>query len=276
MAVELRLGPDAARYILAGRDQPVAFPFNLRVLWPSICRDDPRRWRALWLASWPVLAAGCVVWSLGEGAAWQRAAAAAAFLVALPGVWGPHSVRPVGVDLPTMAVAIWSAAAFAHGMPILGVVIASWAVLGKEHAPIWVALWAWTPWALLALAIVPLIWLFNRPQLDEVTAMPVLKDVHDHPFRQSLAHHAGQWRDAWVMVAPWGVTLAALYRPSIWVVAALAVAYLQLIVATDTVRLYHVTAGPVMALAAAQVIPLEWLLLAVVVHVVWWRKPVFV
>ena len=39
------------------------------------------------------------------------------------------------------------------------------------------------------------------------------------------------------------------------------------------VRLLHTAAGPPVALAAAQVIPPHWLLLACVVHVVWSRKP---
>jgi hypothetical protein len=39
------------------------------------------------------------------------------------------------------------------------------------------------------------------------------------------------------------------------------------------VRLIHHAAGPVMAVAAAQTIPVEWLLLACVVHVAWWRTP---
>lgn len=271
---DVRLGPDAARYILAGDGDSVAFPFNLRVLWPTLCEDSLKRWRILWLASWPVLAAGAVLWATAEGASTVQALAAAAFLLALPGVWGPISVRPVGVDLPTMALAIWSAAAFAHGWTVLGVVIALVATFGKEHAPVWIALWAWTPWALVALAVVPFVYLINRPAMDSVTATPLLRDVHDHPIRQSIEHHRGQWRNAWFMVAPWGVTLAALYDPSPWVLVALAVAYGQLIVATDTVRLYQSVAGPVMALAAALVIPTPWLLLAVAVHVVWWRDPV--
>lgn len=271
---DLRLGPDAARYMIAGSGERVAFPFNLRVLWPAVCDDDVKRWRALWFVSWPLLAAGAFVWASGMGASTPQALAATAFLVALPGVWGPVSVRPVGVDLPTMAIAIWAAAAFAHGLPVLGVVLAVWAALGKEQAPVWVALWAWNPAALVALAVVPVVYLLRRPTIDRVTATPLLRDVHDHPVRQSLAHHRGQWRNAWFMVAPWGVTLAALYAPSVSLIVVLAVAYGQLVVATDTVRLYQSTAGPVMALAAALVIPTPWLLLAVAIHIVWWRDPV--
>lgn len=272
---ELRLGPDSARYLYAGDGGRLPLPFNLRWLLPAVCGDDVKLWRAVWLASWPVLAAGAFVWADGMGATPWEALAAAAFLVALPGLWGPHSVRPVGVDLPAMAVAIWAAAAFAHGLPVLGVVLAVWAATIKESYPVWVAFWAWNPWALLALVAVVMAFLVRRPQMDPITdGTPILKRVHDHPIASSLEHHRGQWRNAWYMVAPWGVTLAALVDPSPRLAAVVAAAYAQLIVVTDTVRVYQTAAGPVVALAAAQVIPLQWLALAVAVHVVWWREPV--
>ncbi len=75
------------------------------------------------------------------------------------------------------------------------------------------------------------------------------------------------------MVAPWGVTLAALLDPTPALLVLLVLAYAQLLVATDSVRLYQSAAGPLMALGAVTVIPDRWLLIAVVVHVVWWRKP---
>ena len=274
--MDLRPGPDAARYLIAGQGRPVARPFNVRWLLPAVCTDKPKRWQFVWAASWPLLAAGAFVWAVGMGADWKVAAAAAAFLVALPGVWGPHSVRPIGIDLPAMAVAIWAAAAFAHGQPVVGVLLTIVAATISEKAPVMVALWAWTPWALVAL-VAPLVANFVRkPELDEITAIPLLKQVHDHPVATAMEHRQqqGGWRNAWLMVAPWGVTLAALLNPTPWLFAAVAVAYAQLLVATDCVRLYQVVAGPVVCLAAAQVIPPQWLLLAVVVHAVWWRPAV--
>lgn len=267
-------GPDAARYLLAGRGDSVASPFNLRWLLPAVCGDDLELWRLVWLLSWPVVAAGAFWWAYGMGATPWQSLAAAAFLVALPGVWGPISVRPVGVDLPCLAVSLLSAGFFANGQSVLGVVFAIWAATIKESAPIWIALWAWTPWALVAL-VAPLVAHFvNRPAIDEVTAVPLLRRVHDHPILSSMEHHDGVWRQARFMVEPWGVTLAALVSPSPQLVAVLAAAYAQLAIATDTVRLYQYAAGPVMALAAAQVIPVQWLLLAAVVGAVWWREPV--
>lgn len=272
---DVRLGPDAARYWLAGQGVRVVAPFNLRWLLPAVCRNDPRRWQAVWLVSWPLLASGAVFWARGMGADWWPALAAAAFLVALPGIWGPVSVRPVGVDLPAMALSIWAAGFWVHGWWVPALVVLAWATYVKETSPVWVALWAWTAWPLVALVFPLVTWFASRPEVDPVTRdNPVLLRVHEHPIRSSFEHHRGQWRNAWFMVAPWGVCLAALYRPSVQVVVALVLAYGLLVVVTDTVRIYQAVAGPVVALAAAEVIPPQWLLLAVVVHVVWWREPI--
>jgi hypothetical protein len=143
----------------------------------------------------------------------------------------------------------------------------------KETSPVWVALWCWSPWPLLALAAPALAAVVRRPQMDEVTAHPNLRRVHDHPVRSAIEHRHGRWRDAWLMVAPWGATLAALVAPDRQTIATLAVAHGQLLVATDTVRLLATTAGPVVALAAAETYPAAWLPLVVVAHVAWWRQP---
>ncbi len=271
------IGPDAARYLLAGDGHRVVAPFNVRWLLPTVCRTSMRRWWVVWFASWPLLASGAALWARLSGFDWVQAAAVAVLLVALPGVLQPVSTHPVGVDLPAMALSMWSAVCFAAGQPIVGLAVAVVAVGVKEQAAVWVALWAWSPLPLLALAAVAVAYLVRRPTLDRVTSSnPTLRAVHDHPVRTALEHRQqqGGWRNAWLMVAPWGVTLAALLDPSPWLIAAVVVAYLQLLVATDVVRLYQVVAGPVVCLAAAQVIPTQWLLLAVVVHVVFWRPPV--
>ena len=127
---DVRLGPDAARYWLAGQGVRVVAPFNLRWLLPAVCRNDPRRWQAVWLVSWPLLASGAVFWARGMGADWWPALAAAAFLVALPGIWGPVSVRPVGVDLPAMALSIWAAGFWVHGWWVPALVVLAWATSG--------------------------------------------------------------------------------------------------------------------------------------------------
>jgi hypothetical protein len=270
----VQLGPDAARYILAGQGERVARPFHLRWMLPYLCRDNLSRWRAVWLASWALTTVGMVSWSYQRTADWRVAGAATAFLIALPGLLGPQVVRPIGVDLPAVALSVTAVALLERGWWPAAVALILVAGCVKETSPVFAALWAWHPILLVGLAAPLIRGIFWRPQLDQVTAMPNLRQVHDHPVRTALASH--DWRDAWTMVAPWGICLAALYAPSWQIAAVLVVAYLQLLVATDTVRLLHTAAGPPVALAAALVIPVPFLLLAVAVHVVWWRKPEFV
>ena len=87
---------------------------------------------------------------------------------------------------------------------------------------------------LVGLVVVVLTALIRHPGMDPVTAQnPVLRHVHDHPIRSAMEHHRGRWRDAWLMVAPWGVTLAALLDPSPALIVALIIAYAQLLVATN-------------------------------------------
>jgi len=199
--------------------------------------------------------------------------AAAALLLALPGVLGPAVARPVGVDLPALALGLTAAACFANHQPAAGVAVVLVAASVRETAPVAVALWCWSPLPLVGLVVPAIAALVRRPQLDNVTAQPLLRHVHEHPVRSALEHHRGAWRDAWQTVAPWGATLAALLNVTPQLVATLVVAHAQLLVATDNVRLTQTLAGPVVALAAAQVIPPHWLPLVVVLHAVWWRRP---
>lgn len=264
----MNLGPDSGRYWLAGAGAPVARPFHLRWLLPTICRNSERRWWAVWAASWPILGVGTFLLAdLG----WQRSLFAAVAVLALPGVWGPAVVRPVGVDLPAMALGVCAAAAASHGLWWAAIPLVLIAGCIKESAPIFMALWAWNPILLVGLVPVAIRALTTKPVIDELTARPNLLEVHDHPFRTAMESH--NWRDAWVFVWPWGACLAALYAPSWPLVAVLVVAHLQLLVATDTNRLTHTAAGPVVAIAAATVIPVAWLPIAAVLHVFWWRKP---
>lgn len=271
--VFVRLGPDSARYVLAGQGQRVAKPFHLRVLLPWVCEDVERRWRFVWLASWPLLI-GLTAWfGWLRGLELWPALAAGVLVAGLSGVWGPPVVRPVGVDLPGMVLALGSLVAFEAGLWPLGVVLVVFAALTKESMPVWAALWSWSIWPLIGLLAPLVVGLVRKPVIDEVTAHPNLREVHDHPIRSALVAHRGRWRDGWLMVAPWGVTLVGLVEPSWPLVVCLVVAYCQLLVATDTVRLLHTAAGVPMALAAVAVVPTSWLLLVVVGHVFWFRKP---
>jgi hypothetical protein len=200
--------------------------------------------------------------------------AAALLLVALPGIAGPAAVVPVGVDLPATAVTLVGVALVELGHPaqvVAGVLMVAVAATIKETAPVWAALWVWSPWPLVALVVPAVAMLVRRAGPDPLG--PEFQAIADHPVRSAWTAHRDVWRNAWVMVAPWGLCLAALVGMDWRLGVVLAVAYAQLLVATDSVRLYQHGAGPAMALAAVQVIPPAWLPLAVAAHVVWWMTP---
>lgn len=262
------IGPDALRYWHAASGGTVPRPFHLRAALPWLCGHDIRRWWAVWSVGWLLAAAG--MFSLATtGNSWQVAAASTALLLGLPGFLGPPVTIPVGVDIPATGLALCGAALCSHGAWLPGVAVIAVSALIRETTPVWSALWLWSPLPLVAL-VVPLV--VNR--LRPVGPDPLVQFQHitDHPVGSALAAHRGRWRDGWLMVAPWGLTIAALSAPSWPLVVCLVLAYCQLLVATDTVRLLHHAAGVPMALIAAQTIPERWLLLAVVVHVVWWRQ----
>ena len=250
----VNLGPDAMRYLYAGKNVPVPRPFNLRWLLPAICRTKPVRWWMVWAAAWPLLAGSMVWWRVVAGDGWTVAVAAAALLVGLPGILGPAVSIPIQVDLPATALVVFGCAATI-----------------RETAPIVAALWLWSLWPLIALFPVIVAMILIRPGSDPLGGE--LQRIADHPIRTALEYHAGRWRDGWLMVAPWGVCLAGLYGADWRLVTVIGIAYLQLLVATDTVRLVQHVAGVPLVIAAATVIPPNWLVLAVVAHIMWWRQP---
>ena len=210
--IQFRPGPDAGRYLVAAEGRPVAFPFNLRWLLPRLCGTSLVRWWVVWGASWPLLAAGVAWWASGWGVSWQVAVAAAALVVSLPGVLQPPSVWPVGVDLPAMAVSAWSAACFVHGLPVAGLLLAVLAVAIKEQTPVWIAVWAWSWLPLVVLPLVGVAYLIRRPQVDPITATPLLKRVH--PSRRAWPPPSSSTAES-VASLPWSVSAQPSGRPSV-------------------------------------------------------------
>lgn len=271
------IGPDAARYLHLANGTRVPRPFCWRWLLPRLCGAHKARWWTVWAVSWPLLAIGILSLSRQLGLGWPTAFTATGLLLGLPGILGPDAVIPVGVDLPTTALAVTAAAGFVDGRPwpiAVALVLVTVAGMMKETAPIVTALFAWSPFALAGL-IAPLarsLWVrWQHLEGPDPLGEP-FQTIADHPFRTALQARKGQWRDARLMLAPWGVCLIGLHGLDWRLVAVLAVAHLQLAVATDTVRLVHHAAGPMLAIAAARTIPTDWLLLAVVAHFFWWFR----
>ena len=268
------LGPDAVRYLKAGNGQPVTRPFHLRVLLPRLCGTSLRNWWAVWAVSWIVIGISTTGWALARGLDVAHAAFAALLLIGLPGILGPKVSIPVQVDLPATALTILGVAFATTGQPVwivVGVLIIGLAASARETAPVWAALWLSSPWPLIAL-VVPLIISRVRTPATE-SGVPEWDWIAAHPISAGLKFHHGRWRDARLMVIPWGVCLVALGAPSWQLALLLALAYGQLLIATDSVRLYQHAAGPLMAVTAATLIPGPWLLPAAVLHIFWLVTP---
>lgn len=245
------LTPDGARYVAASR-QRVARPFHLRWLLPRLCGASERRWTVVSRAS--VVAIGALV-AVYAGSPWM---ACVAFL---PGIWFNWR-HPVLVDATGMAAALAAAVVWPHCWPAaLALVLIAGCV--RETAPVWSAIYAWNPILLVGLVPVAVRWLMR--QGDDVLDAEN-RWILDHPIRASLKYHAGAWLDPFTMVTPWGALLVGIGALSAQLEVAIAVAYGQLLVATDSVRLFQ-WAAPVLALAAVNAVP-AWALPFVALGVV--------
>jgi len=78
--------------------------------------------------------------------------------------------------------------------------------------------------------------------------------ILQHPFKASQKYHANLWADPFTMVTPWGAMIVGLVGLDAQLAAALALGYCQLLIATDSVRLYQ-WAAPVLALASVHALP---------------------
>lgn len=260
----IALTPDGARYWRMSGGERVCRPFHLRWLVPAMLGQRLRAWAAFTLAMFPVCVLLTMVLARQLGAGWPATFAAGALWAGLPSVRFALS-RPVLVDLPTVAVALFAAISVTVH-PVAGVVAALLAGTVNERAPIFAALFAWSPLPLVGLVPVAVRFL-QRDGADCVTGPAAL--AVKHPVLSSRLHHRGHWLDWRLMLAPWGGCLLALAGMSWPLAVALVVAYAQLLVATDSVRLYQQVA-PVVCIAAAMTCPPLLLPLLVVAH---WLNP---
>lgn len=228
-------------------------PFYLRWLWPALCGVDGDRWR------WSARAALVAVCAL----AWPFTGAWAAVFVPLGLAGVLVNVRcPVLVDLPAMALALGSATVLSVGdSPIAiaaSVVLAIAAGATKETAPVFAAAWAWSPWPLVGLLAPAARAILRAPGPDTQPG-----DTLKYPVRTAYSIHRHQ-PFAW-FVLPWGALVLGLAHPTAQLVVVLGLAYAQLLVAQDLVRLYT-WAWPVLASSMFAAVPRAWWLPVVVIH----------
>lgn len=271
----VNLPPDSRRYLAMHRRR-VCRPFHLRWLLPLTLRDNVKAWTIVTRLS-IISVAGMTAWYAGS---WWMAAVA--FLPAM--TWNWHN--PVMVDAYGMAMALGAAVFALQDAWVLAILFALLAGVTRETAPIWAAVYAWHPILLVGLIPVAVRWL-QKPGPD------TWKDHNAfyvaHPIKAGQDFHRGRWRDPQLMLWPWagmlaGVTLLAGgvsndagggsvlgWGGAVQLAVALALGYSQLLVATDSVRLYQ-WAAPVLALACVTVLP-AWALPLVAASIVFnpWR-----
>lgn len=254
--------PDSRRYVAMAEGRRLCLPFHLRWLIPVLAGTSASAWTWITRVSW-FLSSIAVAILATNTFDWQRGVAAGLLFAALPSN-RLNLKYPVLVDMPAMYCALLSALAMQAGAWPLAVLWALVAGATKETAPVFAALYCWSPVPLLGL-LAPLVRrVFWKPGTD------VLEGHHPwilaHPIQASMREHAGQWGDGLQMVMPWGPAIIGLAALDWQLATVLAVAYAQLLVATDTVRLYQ-WAAPVLVVAAVGVVPIAWLPVLVVLGI---------
>lgn len=260
MTNDLALTPDSVRYIKGAVGVPLPRPFSGRWLIPWLCGVSSLRWQIAAYTGVALTAAGTGLLAHR----WEIGLAAGIMAAALPSSLFNLS-HPVLIDAPAMGLAVMAAVASAHGLWPIAVVLALASGAAKETGPVFAALYAWNPLllvGLLAPAVLAVVRQRGPDVLDEKNAW-----ILQHPIRASREYHHGQWLDGLVMVAPWGGAIVGLVALDWRLGAVLVVAYAQLAIATDSVRLYQ-WAAPSLCLAACAVVPVAWLPV-LVVAVVW-------
>lgn len=178
----------------------------------------------------------------------------------LPGVWKIHLRWPVLVDPAAMTWAMVSGVCAQHGLWALAAGTALVAGCIKETGPIFAACYGWHAVALVGL-VAPLVRAATTRLGEDVEGEP---EILEHPIRASRRSHAGRWLDPTLMLSPWGLCVLAPAAREPMLLAMLAVtaflAYGQVLLAVDTVRLYQWAAPPAIA-ATISAIP-TWLAVA--------------
>lgn len=265
----VNLPPDSRRYLTMHRRR-VCRPFHLRWFLPIVLRGDITAWTLVTRLSIVCIALFTAVYTSSP---WM---AAVALLPAF--TWNWHN--PVMVDAYAMALALGASLLVLDGYWWWAILLTLFAGMTRETAPIWAAVYAWNPILLVGLIPVAVRWL-QKPGPDTWTDHNA--ELVAHPFKAGQQFHRGMWRDPMVMLMPWGGLLAGVVLLAgggqtmpggvlpIQLAVALMLGYAQLLVATDSVRLYQWSA-PVLALACVAVLP-GWALPIVAISIVFnpWR-----
>lgn len=222
------LSPDGDYYLRAASGQPVPAPYNRRLL-PRLVGQRRVTWQIV--STLALLLTGPLVWLYTHSLA-------AVWLFAFLPMFHLNVRLPVLVDASGFALALGSALLWSAGQPLLAIGCAILAGGCKETAPVFAAVFAWSPWLLIGWALPLVFWRWRRAAPDQ----PWL----ERPFQ--LARKTRDPLD-WRRVAlPWGLCPLLLVWGNALAISALALGYAQLAAAQDDSRLYQWSAPALLAL----------------------------
>jgi hypothetical protein len=253
------LTPDGVAYLRAAAGESVSSPFRWRLAARVLGRLPSWAWDGLSLVS--LAASSCLVGALATRHGSSPGLASALWL-GLP--WVRSLTRnPFLLDQVGMLAAL---------VPMLGadlpwpVTVAAALVAGacSERAPVFAAVFAWSPLPLVGLVVPGLAALLT----ERGPAMAEHSTVAD-PWRSG--RELLRTQPVWTLVAPWGMCLLAAGAATVQVCVAVALGYAQTLVATDRVRLVQWSAPLVCVAAAGVMAPWPaWIVgLVLLVHWIW-------
>ena len=250
------VSPDGHAYLAMARGERGEGNYRRRWLLPWLLGPSPRRWY-VFSAICQVATAPALLWYL-DGFPPTTRLVGVCLYVGLSGVFRTNVLYPVLVDPAGILCMVLEAAAIQHHIWWLAVplLVVSGAI--RETVPVFAALAAGSFWPLLGLVPVAMHAIAKRggPR-------------RPYDFNIVGLAHQNHWFDPVVMFLPWGVCLAAAFAPGWWLLAAVSLAYAQLLIATDSPRLYQ-WCFPVVISAALTVLPQAWYVPLVLVH---WFQP---
>lgn len=277
---QIGLTPDGTRYILAAEGNKVSRPFHYRWLLPRLLGVMPQAWIRTTDAFALLLGPAVYFYAAARGHGGWKGIFAAGLAVGCSGIVAFNRRWPVLVDLPALVITILSAACWYEHWYVPAVALVLVAASIKESSPVFAAAFAWSPWLLFGL-LAPLVRHFQRREevpadlaqmgYDGVGRPIVTGSAPDWRLRD-VVRGAFDYRKAYplaVYVLPWGVLLLGFGHISWQLATVLALAYGQLVIATDCVRLYQ-WAVPTLAVAAAGAVDARWYLLLLLLH---WSNP---
>jgi hypothetical protein len=229
------VSPDGQAYLrlAAGHGGPAPFRWRLAVY---LLGRYPLAWH--WL-SWSALAASAGLVGEYSGRHGIAPWAAAGLFAALP--WFRGLVRmPILTDQLAMVCAIGAALVPWYA----AIPLALLAGTLSERAPVFSAVFAWSFVPLVGLIVPAVMVAMTRGGIESHNDWRAMRELHNRVQPHTY-------------VLPWGACLVAALGVGWQLVAAVALGYSQMLVATDRARLYQWSA-PVVVVSALVAAPAEW------------------